>query len=245
MLGYVLLQTVLLFVARTFFWNVNMTRVFTESNYECENMGTPAVIAMLLFFLAAILIGLFPFFEGITRFNEDLSGKQAVLELLTPIASWKKLAAKLATVLTSAIVGLSCSAVSVTAFILISSRFDKKVLDIFRSALQKAFASPGLLLLDILYIIFCFASLYMIVYFCIAFSKMFSHKSKAAVLIGMLMFVTVITILGFLNELMLQFPIIRFNLLGEDSLSSVLVSVLVLFGSLRGTAWLMDHKIEY
>ena len=59
------------------------------------------------------------------------------------------------------------------------------------------------------------------------------------------MFVTVITILGFLNELMLQFPIIRFNLLGEDSLSSVLVSVLVLFGSLRGTAWLMDHKIEY
>ena len=245
LMGYVLLQSVLLFLSNTFLWNGNMIKVFTENNYECQNAGAPSVIAMLLFFLAALLIGLYPIFEGVTRFNEDLSGRQSVLELLIPIASWKKLVAKVTTVLVNLVVGLGLSAVSITSFILLSSRFDKGILDLILGALRSVFASPGLLLLYILYILFCIASMYLIIYFCIAFSKVFSHKSKVAVLIGMVMFVAIITILGFLNDFMLQFPIIRFNLLGEDSLSSVIVSVMVMIAALFGTSWLIDHKIEY
>lgn len=245
LLGYILLQTVLLFVSSTFFWNGSMVKVFTEKNYECQNAGAPSVIAMLLYLIAALLIGLYPFFEGITRYNKDLSGRQSVLELMIPTASWKKIVSKLATVLVSTIVCVGLSALSVAAFILLSSHFDRGILDGILGALHSAFTSPGLLILDILYIIFCFVSLYMIIYFCIAFSKVFSHKSKIAVPIGIAMFAALVTILAFLNDFMVQFPIVRFNLLGEDSLSSLIVCALVFIAALSGTSWLIDHKIEH
>lgn len=244
LLGYLLLQTVLLLMSSTFLWNSNMAKVFTEKNFECQNAGASSIIAMLLYFIAALLIALFPFFEGITRFNKDLSGRQSALELMIPTASWKKIVSKLATVLVSTIVCVGLSALSVAAFILLSSHFDKSILDGILSALHTVFTSPGLLILDILYIIFCFASMYMIIYFCIAFSKVFSHKSKIAIPIGIAMFAALVTMLAFLNDIMVQFPIIRFNLLGEDSLSSLLVSLLVFIATLSGIAWLMDNKIE-
>ena len=245
LLGYIMLQAVLLIVSSAFLWNGNMAKVFTEKNYESQNAGAPSVIAMLLYFIAALLICLYPLFEGITRYNKDLSGSQSVLEHMIPTASWKKIVSKLATVLISTIVCVGLSALSVAAFILLSSHFDSGILDGILNTLHTVFASPGLLILDILYIIFCFVSMYMIIYFCIAFSKVFSHKSKIAVPIGMAMFAALVTILAFLNNFMVQFPIVRFNLLGEDSLSSLIVSLLVFIAALSGTSWLMDHKIEH
>jgi hypothetical protein len=182
LLGYILLQTALLVISGTFFWNSNMAKVFTEKNFECQNVGASSIIAMLLYFIAALLIGLFPFFEGITRFNKDLSGKQSVLELMSPTASWKKIVSKLVTVLCSSIIGVSLGALSIITFILRSSSFDRRIVDEILNTLQAVFQSPGLLALDTLYILFCFLSLYMIVYFCIAlFGLSRSYHNMAAV----------------------------------------------------------------
>ena len=245
LLGFILLQTVLLAVSGIFFWNGSIAKVFTEKNFDCQNAGASSVIAMLIYFIAALSIGFFPFFEGITRFNKDLSGKQSVLERMLPAASWKKIVSKLITVLCSTILGVGLGTLSVITFILFSSRFDSRIVDGIQNALRVAFQSPVLFILCTLYILFCFFSLYLMAYFCIAVSKVFSHKSKIAVPIGIAAFAALVTALAFLNNLMLQFPIISFNLLGEDSLSSLIVSVLVFLGALSGTSWLMDNKIEH
>lgn len=244
LLGFILLQAALLTVSGVFLWNGGMVKVFTEKNFDCQDAGASSIIAMLIYFIAALSIGFFPFFEGITRFNKDLSGKQSVLERMLPAASWKKIVSKLITVLCSTILGIGLGAVSVITFILFSSRFDSRIVDGIRNTLRVAFQSPVLFVLCTLYILFCILSLYIMVYFCISVSKVFSHKSKIAVPIGIATFAVLITALAFLNNLMLQFPIIRFNLLGEDSLSSLIVSVLVFIGALSGTSWLMDNKIE-
>lgn len=245
MLGYILLQTALLVVSGAFLWNSSMAKVFTEKNFECQNAGASSIIAMLLYFIAALVIGLFPFLEGITRFNKDLSGKQSVLEHMIPTASWIKIASKLITVLCNTIICVGLGALSAVTFILLSSSFDKRIVDEILNTLRIAFQSPGLFILGALYLLFFFLSIYMIIYFCIAFSKVFSHKSKIAVPIGIATFAALVTALAFLNEFMIKFPIVRFNLMGEDSLSSLIVSVMVFIAALFGTSWLIDNKIEH
>ena len=246
LLGYILLQIALLAVSGAFFWNGNMAKVFTEKNFECQNAGTSSVIAMLLYFIAALLIVIYPFVEGITRFNKDLSGRQSVLEHMIPVKSWKKIVSKLITVLCSTIIGAGLGALSVITFVLLSSSFDRRIVDGILNTLHTAFQSPGLLILDILYILFCFLSMYVIIYFCIAFSKVFSHKSKIAVPIGMVTFILIIVVLANLSTLLQRIPIVHFTILAsEDSLSSIIMSVLVFLAALYGTSWLMDNKVEH
>lgn len=244
LLGFILLQFVLLAISGLFFWNDNMAKVFTEKNFECQSTGAASVIAMLIYFIAAVLIFLFPFFEVITSFNKDLSGRQSVLERMIPAASWKKILSKLITFICSAVLGAGLATLSVITFILVSSRFDNHIVNTILNTLRIAFQSPVQLILNILYILFCFLSLMLLIYLSITVSKVFSHKSKIAVPIGIAVFAALVTVLSFVNTFTLQFPIIRFNLLGEDSLSSLLVSLLVFIAALSGTAWLMDNKIE-
>lgn len=242
--GFLLLQLALLVSSGLFFWNGNMAKVFTEKDFNCQSAGAPSIIAMLIYFIAAVLICFFPFFEGMTRFSKDLSGRQSALERMLPIASWKKIVSKLITVFCNDLVGAGLGTLSVILFILFASRFDNRIVDGIANTLQAAFKSPLQLILSVLYILFCFLSFTMLVYFSIAVSKVFSHKRKPAALIGIAVFAALVAVLASLNTLMLQFPIVRFNLLGEDSLSSLLVSVLVFMVTLSGTAWLMDNKIE-
>lgn len=242
--GFLLLQLALLTSSGLFFWNSNMAKVFTEKGFDCQTAGAPSIIAMLIYFIAAALIGLFPFFEGMIHFSKDLSGRQSALEHMLPTSSWKKIVSKLVTVLCNALVGAGLGTLSVILFILFASRFDSSIVRSILNTLQTAFQSPFQLILSVLYVLFCFVSFTMLVYFSIAVSKVFTHKRKTAALIGIAVFSALIAVLASLNTLMLQFPIVRFNLLGENSLSSLIVSVLVFIATLSGTAWLMDNKIE-
>jgi hypothetical protein len=245
LLGYVLLQTSLLIISRSIFWNSEVPKIFVGSDSTCEGVGTAFVITMLLYFIAVLIIGLLPIIESVFRFDKDLSGKQAVLELMIPIISWKKVVAKLATALCSTIVCVGLATLSAIIFILVNSNFQGSIANIFINIVQKTFESPLTLILGSLYTVFCFASIYLIIFFCIAFSNSFSHKNKFAVPIGIVSFVICISILIVLNSLLEGFPMVKFDLFGtEDSLSSLILSVVVFFAALFGTSWLMEKKIE-
>ena len=252
LLGYVLLQALLLIITRSFFWNrdvrrvlVNAMGILTEST-EVGPIGVPFVIAMLLYFFLALFIGMFPFIEGINQYEKDLSGKQSVLELMMPIISWKKIASKWITTLFSTFISVGLAALSVITFILVNSDLDKRIIDKILEYLQELFQSPTRFILTLLYIVFCYISVYMIILFCIAFSKSITQKNKIANLIRIVAFVLIVAALAFLNSLMLRIPLIEFTVLGiKDSLSSIIMSVMVFSGALLGTSWLMENKVEH
>ena len=244
-LGYILLQTLLLLISSAFFWNSNMAKVFTETSNNCQGIGTSSTLAMLLYFIMAILIVMFPFVESLYRFDRDLSGKQSALEFMIPVIAWKKIVSKLITVLCSTIICIGLGTLSIITFILLSSKFEKSIIDAILNVISNNLHSPTQFILGTLYTLLCFLSIYLISFFCIAFSKSFSHKNKIAVPFGMLTFVLIITALMSLNTLILRVPIITFTILGtEDSLSSLIVSLLVLSAALFGTSWLMENKVE-
>jgi len=172
-------------------------------------------------------------------------GKQSALELLIPVISWKKIISKLITVVSTTIIGIGLGTLSVVTFILVSSKFNKNIVDVILNVISNIFQSPTQLILGTLYILLCFSSIYLISFFCIAFSKSFSHKNKIAVPIGIITFVLILSALGSLNTLVLRIPIVTFTIFGTpDSLSSIIVSLLVLIAALFGTSWLMENKIE-
>ena len=245
-LGYILLQTLLLIISSAFFWNSNMAKVFIEPSNNCQGIGISSALAMGLYFILAILIVMFPFIESLYRFDRDLSGKQSALELMIPVISWKKIVSKLITVLCSTIICIGLGTLSIITFILLSSNFEKSIVDGILNVIKDIFQSPTQFILSTLYILLCFLSIYLIIFFCIAFSKSFSHKNKIAAPIGILTFVLLIAALALLNSLILRIPLIKFTILGtEDSLSSIIMSLLVFLAALFGTSWLMENKIEH
>lgn len=246
LLGYLLVQTLLLVISSAFLWNSNMAKVFTETNNDWQGIGVSAGITMASYFLLSILIIIFPFTESIYRFNRDLSGKQSPLEIMIPAISWKKIVSKLVPALCNTILCIGLGAASIITFMLISSKFDKSVVDGIMDFFNGIFQSPTQFTLDALYLLFCFSTMYLIIFFSIALSKSFSHKNKIAAPIGIVTFVAIIAALAFLGTLLQSMPLVQFTLLGtEDSLSSIILSVLVFLAALFGTSWLMESKIDH
>lgn len=245
--GYILLQTLLLIITRSFLWNSDIIKFFAENDtYSCRN-SISFMLTMVLYFILAILIAVLPFIEGLSRYGKDLSGKQSVLELMIPITSWKKIISKLIASLCSTIVLVGLAALSIVTFILTNSNFEKSIANGILNFIEGIFRSPAEFILTSLYIIFCFISLYMIVFCCIAFSKSISHKNKIAVPIGIAAFAFSIAALALLNTLLIErIPIVNYSILGaKDSLSSTIMSILVFIAALFGTSWLMENKIEH
>ena len=246
LLGYILLQTVLLIISHAFLWNSHMANVFTEKNNNWQGVGISSILAMVLYFIIAILMGIFPFIESLIRFDRDLTGKHSVLEHIIPAISWKKIVSKLITVLISTIICVGLGTLSIITFILISSNFEKSIVDGILKAVKDIFQSPTLFALVTLYILFCFVSIYMIIFFCIAFSKSFSHKNKISAPIGIVTFALLIAALAFLNIQLQRIPLIKFTILGtDDSLCSIIISILVFLAALFGTSWLMENKVDH
>ena len=246
LLGYVLLQALLLVMTRSFFWNSGIIKVFTENDTSSSLIGVPFGLAMMLYFLLAVFIGLFPFIEGLYRYDKDLSGKQSTLELMMPVNSWKKIVSKLITVLCSTLIGFGLATLSVITFILVNSNFDKRIVDEILKFFQSIFQSPINFILNLLYILFNLLSVYMIIFCCIAISKSISHKNRIAVPIGIMAFILIIAALAALNGLMLMVPLVEFSIFNiVDSLSSMIMSLLVFLGTLSGTSWLMENKVEH
>jgi hypothetical protein len=244
LLGYILLELLLLIISKSFLWNGNMSQIFFDNN-SCDGIGASSVLTMLLYFILAIFIMVFAVIENIYRFDRDLSGKQSVLELSIPVISWKKIMAKLVTALCSTGIFIGLGTLAIVMFVLISSHFEKGIVDEILQFIQVLLQSPIRFTLGALYIVFCILSIYMIIFFCTAFSKAITYKNKFAVPIGVASFAVLIAALTFLNDLVMRFPIVRFNLLGDDSLSSLIISVLVFLAALSCTSWLMENKIEH
>jgi hypothetical protein len=246
LLGYLLIQTLLLTISSAFFWNDNMAKVFTNPSNNCQGIGVWAGIAMASYLLLSILVIIFPFTESIFRFNRDLSGKQSALEMMIPAISWKKVISKLIPALCNTLLCIVLGAASIITFMLISSKFEKSVVDGIMNFFKIVFQSPTQFVLDAVYLLFCFTTMYLIVFFSIALSKSFSHKNKIAAPIGIVTFVAIIAALAFLGTLLQSVPLVQFTLLGtEDSLSSIMLSVLVFLAALFGTSWLMESKIDH
>ena len=245
-LGYMLLQTLLLIITRSFLWNSDIIKLFAENDTNSCNGSISFVLTMILYFILAIFMGVLPFIEGLYRYSKDLSGKQSVLELMMPIISWKKIVSKLITALCSTVICVGLATLSIVTFILTNSNFERSIVNEILNFINGIFQSPASFILASLYIIFCLLSIYMIAFCCIAFSKSISHKNKIAVPIGIAAFVICIAALAFLNIQVQRIPIVKYNILGtEDSLSSTIMSILVFFAALFGTSWLMENKVEH
>jgi hypothetical protein len=199
-----------------------------------------------LVFILSILIAVFPFIESIYRFDKDLSGKQSMLEQMIPVISWKKVLSKLISTLCCTVIGLLLGTMSIILFILLSSHFDKGITGGILNFMKDHFLSPAQLVLDAFYLLFCFFSMNLIFFFCIAISKSISYKKKIAVPIWILTFVLLIAAVAFLGTLLQRVPIIEFTVLGTgDSLSSMILSMVVFVGTLSVTSWLMENKVDH
>jgi hypothetical protein len=244
-LCYILLQTALLIISGTFFWDDNMATIFIGDASNNPDIGTSSGLAMVLYFGMAIAIIIVPFIEGLSRFDKDLSGKQSVLEQMWPIISWKKIVSKLVTLICSTMICIGLGILSGIVFVLYSSHFEKSIVDVILNTISGIFQSPPVFILNALYLIFCFMSIYLIAFLCIAFSKSLTNKNNIAAPIGILTFVLIVAAIAFLDTLLENIPIMQLTILGTtDSLSALILSILVFFTALFGTSWLMENKVE-
>ena len=244
--GFIVLQVLLLTITRIFLGH-DATKMVTEIgniNNGPNGSFTFGIITLLYF---GIAVGIFflPLIENVYRFEKDLSGKQAVLELMIPIIAWKKILSKLIVMLISTIAIQMISALSIMAYILVNSNFNKVIVDSILNNARIIISSPGKSFFVALYAIYILALIYILVMFCIAFSKSITHKNRIAVPIGMGMFIACMAVFIVAATQIVKFPIVEFDLFGiEESLSGLLF-VLLYGGSLfLGASFLMEKRIE-
>lgn len=244
-LAYGLIAIAILIITRGFLWKGDVSHIFINTNHQLEDVGPLFISLMILFFVLAMVLFIFPFFESIQRFEKDLSGKQAVLELMIPAAAWKKITSKLITTVCSTIICGLISIFSIIIFVFIMSNFDKAIVDSFFIALKAVISNPAKTIYIIVTGFFSYASFYLLFFFCIAVSKSISHKNKIAVPISIFIFVLCIIAEVFLTTQAGRYPIATFNLFGiKSSLSSIILDILVFALTFTGTAWIMERRIE-
>jgi hypothetical protein len=247
LLGYLGIQVLLLFVTRVFLWNGTVAGELTTQGIRTNSdISLPFALTMMLFFMLALAIGAFPFIEGIYRFERDLSGKQAYLELMIPAVSWKKVLAKLLATLCSLIVCGTASLFSMFLFIAVNSNFNTILGEFIRQCLSGLSNHWLQALFILVYLIFNFASIFITIFFCIATAKSFTHKNKVAVPIGILTFILIAGLLAVLGSQLEKVPLVNFSIGRiETSLSQTIADIIVFVAAMAGTGWMMEKKIEH
>lgn len=245
LMGYVLFQTLLLIIIRSFFWNDGIPQFIIHNN-DTQQISVSFAITMLMYLAFAIFIGVYPFFESIFRFGRDISGKQSILELMIPMVSWKKITAKLLATIFLTIIGGVLGIFTIIAFMLINGNFDKGMIDSILIALREIVNTPIKSILAFSYLFFGIGSFYMLFFFCIAFSKSFSHKNKIAVPIGIVTFIFCVFVLVILDIQAERYPLFTYIYFGVESyLSSNIIDILAFVVLFFGTSWLMEKRIEH
>lgn len=247
LLGYLGIQALTLLITRIFLWNSEIGEMLIKNGAATSsNASLPFVLSMILFFMLALALGAFPFIEGIYRFERDLSGKQAYLELMIPAVSWQKLLAKLVATLCSLIVCGTVSLLSMILFFLVNCKIDASLIEIIRQCLGTISKDGLQMILVLVYMLFGFASIFMIVFFCISIAKSFTHKNTVAVPIGILTFIVIIGLISALAFQLDKVPLVKFNFLElETSLSRTLADIMTFLAAMAGTSWLMEKRIEH
>ncbi|MEN8907215.1 MAG: hypothetical protein ABF289_14765 [Clostridiales bacterium] len=243
-IGYISLQIVLLIILRVFFWSPDYAKVFTLNMNSDHDISKSFFITTSIYFVLTILIFLFPHIESIYQYERDLSGKQSILENMLPSASWKKIVSKLTILSLNSLLCLTLYFISIFSFLLVFSNFN--ISEIFFKQLEYIFKEPLNSLYYFLLILYTYFSFILIIYFCIAVSKVFSHKNKYAIPISILCFIAFISIITILYYQVEKIPIIEYKIgFFDNSLSSTLLDIFVFIIPFIGTAKLMDKKIEY
>ena len=242
--GFIILQALLLIITRIFLGK-DATKMFVEIGNNGQNGSFTLGIITLLYFGLAAGVFFWPLFENVYRFEKDLSGKQAVLELMIPIVSWKKILAKLIIFVFSTVMLQTIAAFSIMAYILVNSNFNKEIVDPILIAANSIIASPAKNSYLALTALFVLASVYIFIMFCIAFSKSISHKNRIAVPIGIGMFIACIVVTIVVAIQIEKFPIVQFNFFGiEHSFSELSFNIICFVLPFLGASYLMEKRIE-
>lgn len=242
--GFIVLQAILLIIT-SIFLGTDATKMITEVGNKGQNVSLTFGVITILYFVFAAGVFFFPLIENIYRFEKDLSGKQAVLELMIPIISWKKILAKLIVAVVTTVVFQIIAALSVLAYILVNSDPNKQIIDSIVNNVSIILESPGKSSFIGLSMLFGLASIYMLIMFCIAFSKSISHKNRIAVPAGIGMFIGYLVLAVFAQIQSEKFPFIEFNMFGVDqSLSGMILNLLFFVLTFLGASYLMEKRIE-
>jgi hypothetical protein len=242
--GFIVLQVLMLAITKVILGN-DATKMILEIGNRGYNGSFTVFLISLLYFGYAAGVFFLPLVENVYRFEKDLSGRQAVLELMIPIISWKKILAKLIVTLFTIIVFQIIAILSILAYILVNSNFNKGIVDSIFKIVRVILSSPGKSSFIALSMLFAMASLYMLIMFCIAFSKSISHKNRIAVPIGVGMFIACLVVLIVAVTQLEKFPIVKFDLFGiKQSLSEMIFNILFFVLPFLGASYLMEKRIE-
>lgn len=256
LLGYIMVQAIIIFVIRVFLWNEEISKGFYTNEAVAKAGGdinitagngvsVTFVLLTAVFFLLALFIGAYPFIESIYRYERDLSGKQAYLELMIPAVGWMKVLSKLIATMVSLVVCGTLSLLSMFMFFMINSNF-KYLTELFQQFLNLMSGNGLEVTLMLLFMLFSFAATYMTIFFCISVAKAFTHKNTVAVPIGILVFIIITACIGLISTQLNGFPIVNYNIGTINfTLSSTLLDIAVFLATLAGTSWLIEKKIEH
>ncbi len=245
LLGYGAVQLLLLFIIRAFLWNEGLMDGFRISSDTSANVSLGFGLLTTLFLMLSFVIGAYPFVESMYRFERDLSGKQAYLELMIPAAAWQKVLSKLIATLASLAVCGTISLFSMFMFITVNSNFlyFKEFMKFVAQVISNEFLTC---IVAIVLLLFAFASLYIMIFLCIAVAKSFTHKNTVAVPVGILVFILLTAVLAIADTQINRFPIYTFNLLDINFSVSMIISNIITFVLLLvGTSWLIEKRIEH
>lgn len=244
LLAFVLVETVLLIASKVLLIRNNIPNLFPQ-NTENINVGVPLGLTIVVYFVIMIPFVLIPAFEGAARYEQDISGKQAPLELMIPAASWKKITSKIITIICVSIVCTIIAAVFIIFFFLIMSNFDKNLIESIHNGLKELMSSPVKDIFMIIQGLFAYASLLILVFFCTAIGKWITNKNKKSGLISILVFVFSLALTIYLEVQADKFPIVKFSLLGMNySLTSIILEIVIFVSLFTATSFIMERKIE-
>lgn len=256
LLGYIMVQAVILLVTRVFLWNGEIERGFfiiggtapagDGVNFAANNgVSATFVILSAVFFLLALFIGAYPFVESVYRYERDLSSKQAYLELMIPAVGWMKVLSKLIATMVGLVICGTLSLFSMFMYLMVNSNF-RYFAELFRLFINNIGSGGPKMALIILFMLFSFAATYMTIFFCISVAKSFTHKNTVAVPIGIFVFIIITACLGFVTTQLAGLPIVTWNIgTITFTLSSTLLDIAVFLALLAGTSWLIEKKIEH
>lgn len=251
LLGYAIIEVILLITNRIILSRNDNQMLFGDGTITNEKIGFLFFINIGFYFLFIVLISIYPFFEGVTRYEKELSGKQAPLELMIPAPSWKKVLSKLIATIVVTICCIIISLASVMMFILVMSNFDKVVLTAFYDWFKIILDYPFSLLFTIIYVILSYVSFYLLINFCTAVAKAITHKNKLSTLISIITFGVLVAIILYLSIKIENYPIVTFTFFKglatgmASSLSSIILDVAILSFFFVGTSYIMEKRIEY
>ena len=251
LLGYALIEVILLVTNRILLSRNGNEMLFGDGSITSGKVGFLFLICIIFYFLFILLISIYPFFEGVTRYEKELSGKQAPLELMIPAPSWKKILSKL---ISTIVVTIGCAIISLASvmiYILVMSNLDKVVLTQISNGLKTILDYPFSLLFTIIYVILSYVSFYLLINFCTAVAKAITHKNKLSPLISIITFGALVAIILYLSIKIENYPIVTFTFFKglatgmASSLSSIILDIAIVSFFFAGTSYIMEKRIEY